>query len=181
MIYGAKEIRLHALTERQTSFDKHVLGLAGLHMRRLKCDQNHRILFNSPACVWWVFSLSGDSSTCKLEHWEQQSQEDSGIVYAATDQKLNHCSQSHRTFPSGTPPLGPICYPHVFMLGNPRALMVLRQYSITEETVRASLDQVQFLSSEEKERKQNKKTKRCRIHASGINQKHCFRNNFLSF
>jgi hypothetical protein len=113
---------------------------------------------NSPACVSWVFSLSGDSSTCKLEHWEQQSQEDLGIVYAATDQKLNHSSQSHKTFPSGTPPLlppfGPIYYPHVFVLGNPRAVMVLRQYSITEETVRA-LDQVQFLSSKEKEKKNN--------------------------
>lgn len=50
-------------------------------MRRLKCDQSHRILFNSPACVSWVFSLSGDSSTCKLEHWEQRNQEDLGIVY----------------------------------------------------------------------------------------------------
>lgn len=146
------------MTERQTSFDKHVLGLPGLHMRRLKCDQSHRILFNSPACVSWVFSLSGDSSTCKLEHWEQRNQEDLGIVYVATDQKLNHSSQSHKTFPSGTPPLlppfGPIYYPHVFVLGNPRAVMVLRQYSITEETVRA-LDQVPFLSSKEKGKKKN--------------------------
>jgi hypothetical protein len=44
----------------------------------------------------------------------------------------------------------------VFVLGNPRAVMVLRQYSITEETVRA-LDQVQFLSSKEKEKQKKKK------------------------
>jgi hypothetical protein len=47
---------------------------------RPKCDQKHRILF-------YVFSFSSDRSTCKLECWEQQSQEDMDIIYAAREIK----------------------------------------------------------------------------------------------
>ncbi|CAK7332733.1 unnamed protein product [Dovyalis caffra] len=36
---------------------------------------------NSPVSVPCVFSFLSDTSTCKLERWEQQSQEDMDIIY----------------------------------------------------------------------------------------------------